>query len=189
MKLTLSWYSYGPGVQTGWTNIAQQVAQAAFPTATFSTPVVESAPATVSNIRRESTTLDDGSVVQDDGLTADVVSSLLSRGSETGLFVHPTADLAGRAPTTAELTELRQWVAAITRVSKITVAVTVPSATDAQIRALRLRLNETIGTYLRDNGRFLLGSAGVRIAKSSSSVWLYALAVGAVWFTSRQVSR
>ena len=188
MKLTISFYVYGPGLQSGWTPAAQQIVSALFPSATFATPSVSWADATVSNIRRESATLDDGTSVADDGLTAEVTSSLLPRGSETALFIHPTADAAGRAATTAELTELRTWIGAITRVTKFSIVVTVPSATDAQIRTLRLRLNANLGAYLLNNGRFLLSSSGVRVDKSSSSSFFLLFGALAGFYLLRKAS-
>lgn len=145
MQLRLSWYVFGPGVQSGLPAISS--------IGTFSTPTVETAPARLSNVRR--------AVVEGtpaDGLDADATSSLAS-----GTLVFPVWSELEPAAMTAAVEALRPRLGRVTTVTRIETVLTLASTiTEAQRRALYQRIALALNRHLEANGGFVLQGLSVR---------------------------
>lgn len=159
MRLRLSWYTYGPGVLSGAQALAPLVRDLR---ARATDPIIETAPAAATNIRRES---DPYTGVPAYGLTADVTTTLPAAG---GTPPFPAPEKPDGSPFEGAaldrvLNDLRQRIAQITRVTSVVVVVDVPRAiSEAERLTLTRRATALVGNYLANNG-FLIGARGVSV--------------------------
>jgi len=159
MQIRLSWYVFGPGVQSGLPALT------GLGLGTFSTPVVTTAPARLMNVRRES---DPSSGILDDGLTADVATSATSMGLPAGflIFNRPNVETETVSPSeaarTAEVEALRPRLARVTTVTRLETTLTTGALTTAQRRDLFQQIARALHTYLAANGGFVLYNLSLR---------------------------
>jgi hypothetical protein len=167
MQITLTWATFGPGIQTGATLVQEYLRSIGASNVRIAS--IESAPVTITNVRRER---DAATGELDQGYMADVSSAL--SGLRGGLiFLHPSA-WEDRLSTEAEIAQIPTMISRITTGSVTTITATVPSAP----RALAQTLNARLGAFLRDNGGFFLQGNGVRIREQRSSGWLGLVGLG-----------
>lgn len=159
MQIRLSWYVFGPGVQSGLPALT------GLGLGTFSTPVVTSAPVRLTNVRRE---MDAATSVLDDGLTADIETSMQVPGSDGRflIFNRPNVETETVSPSeaarTAEVEALRPRLARVTTVTRLETTLTTEALTSAQRRALYQRIASALNTYLSANGGFVLYGLSLR---------------------------
>jgi hypothetical protein len=158
-QFRLSWFVFGPGVESGLPAIRSL--------GTFSTPTITTAPARLGNVRRESVVLDRGESIADDGLTADITTSMPG-AQGTMLFPRLNASIETSSPSeatrTAEVEALRPLLARVTNVSKIETVLSLPGEiSETKRREIYRRIAADLVQYLRANGGFLLQGLSVRL--------------------------
>lgn len=195
MQLHISWYVYGPRAETGASALAALIREIG----TAQAPVVVSAPARVTNVRRE---LVDG--VLDDGLAADIVTNLprLSGGSASGTqpFFPPGSEerlAAGNPLTGAALTAALDalkpvLLSSINTATSVQIIIDIARPlTETQVRAWRAQANRVLGAHLSTQGcRLQANGISARLLGASPSYGgagaLLLLALGFGYYMTRE---
>lgn len=165
MQLRLSWYVFGPGVQSGLLALGSL--------GTFSTPTVTTAPARLTNVRRE---IDGATGVADSGLVADVTSSIASGALNFPAWGAPEVDVEAPSVATAisaQVEALRPRLARVTTATKVETVLSLPGTiSEAQRRELYRRIAAALNRYLEANGGFVLQGLSVRLVPArTGSGW------------------